>query len=117
MNILLAEDEPILQKATCFLLEAEGHHVDVASNGKLAVERFSQSYDLVLMDLRMPEMDGMEAVKAIRQLEKRGEHLPIIAVTGEGINMQDECLAAGFDDFFIKPLAMPQLQKWLKKFK
>lgn len=90
LHILLVEDEPILQKAMKFLLQQEGHHVDLASNGKEALQKFNPNYDLIFMDVRMPEMNGIETTKAIRQLETY-KHVPIIALTAEGMEIKEEC--------------------------
>lgn len=106
-RILLAEDNPVNQRVAVGFLERRGHRVTVVNNGRAAVEAVERdSYDLVLMDVHMPEMDGFEATKAIRRRERnRGEHTPIIAMTASAMRAdQDECLAAGMDHFISKPV-------------
>ena len=114
LKILLVEDHPILQKATKFLLEEKGHTVEMAENGKIAVEKFVNGYDVIFMDINMPGMDGFEATRAIRQLEK-GKRTPIIALTAEGAMIKDECTEAGMDDVLIKPFNELELNSLLYK--
>ena len=102
LKILLVEDDLMLQKLTSTLLKKSGHEVEIAGNGKIAVEKFNHGYDLILMDLRMPTMDGLEATHAIRALEK-DKHIPIIALTAEGNEAKAQCLEVGMDDFMLKP--------------
>jgi len=106
-RILVAEDNPTTQTLLQSLLESMGCRVDIAHNGKHALERLNH-HDLVLMDLRMPEMDGLEAT---RQIRKRGLTMPIIALTAHGESQGSaECLAAGFNDYLQKPFRNKQLQ-------
>ena len=77
LKILLVEDDLLLQKLTTIMLQKAGHEVDIAGNGRIAVDKFSSAYDLILMDLRMPEIDGFETTKVIRALEK-DKHIPIL---------------------------------------
>ena len=89
-----------------------GHQVTVADNGRLAVEALArQSFDVVLMDLEMPEMDGMAATAAIRLSEQESEkHTPIIAMTAHAIKgFREECLAAGMDGYVSKPIQPAEL--------
>ena len=107
LKILLAEDNPVNQLLAVRLLEKRGHTVIVASTGKLALEAHeTQSFDLVLMDVQMPEMDGLEATVAIRQREKKsGKHIPIIAMTAHAmVGDRELCLKAGMDAYVTKPL-------------
>jgi two-component system, sensor histidine kinase and response regulator len=106
-RILLAEDNAVNQKLVMRLLEKRGLLVTAAGNGKevlAALEK--QSFDLVLMDVQMPEMDGFEATARIRQEEKAtGAHLPIIALTAYAMKGDEErCRAAGMDDYIPKPV-------------
>jgi signal transduction histidine kinase/ActR/RegA family two-component response regulator len=108
LNILLVEDNLINQKLTQKILANQGFHVDVADNGKMAVEKFAkQHYDLIFMDIQMPEMDGLEATRQIRQLEKKNGHAEKVKIIALTANSQKEdkerCLAAGMDDYINKP--------------
>jgi CheY-like chemotaxis protein len=107
MHILLVEDNPINQKVAQRLLEKAGHTVVVAGNGREALDRvFCDPFDIVLMDVQMPEMDGLEATVAIRQSEREtGGHVPIVAVTAHAMKGDRErCLEAGMDAYVTKPV-------------
>jgi CheY-like chemotaxis protein len=107
MRVLLAEDNPVNVKFALKLLERAGHQVTVAGNGKQAVELWQASaFDILLMDVQMPEMDGLEATRAIRQIEtNRGGRIPIIAMTANAMAGDREmCLAAGMDGYVAKPV-------------
>jgi PAS domain S-box-containing protein len=106
LRILLAEDNRVNQIVACRLLERRGHEVVVAPNGKEAMRTLeSGQFDVVLMDLQMPEMDGMETTTAIRRLEAvTGRHVPIVALTAHARKEEMEsCLAAGMDGYVTKP--------------
>ncbi len=106
LRILLAEDNPINQEVAVGLLEQEGHLVDVVPDGAEAVEAAANAdYDLVLMDMRMPGMDGLEATRQIRALKGPRGQVPIIAMTANALTADIErCLAAGMDDHVAKPV-------------
>ncbi len=107
LRILLAEDNVVNQLLACRLLEKQGHLVVTTANGRQALERLAkESFDLVLMDIQMPEMDGIEATAAIRKEETfAGKHLPIIAMTAHAMEGDREhCLAAGMDGYIAKPI-------------
>ena len=117
LHILLAEDNLVNQKLASRLLEKHGHSVIIAANGHLALERLqNESFDLVLMDVQMPEMDGFEATETIRKKEEStGTHLPIIAMTAHAMQGDKErCLAAGMDGYLSKPLNIRNLLKVIR---
>lgn len=106
-NILLVEDNLINQKLTRRLLEKKGHRVKVANNGKEALNAWeNNTFDLILMDVLMPEMDGFEATSEIRNREKEsGGHTPIVALTANAMKGDRErCLETGMDDYLAKPV-------------
>ena len=107
MRILLAEDNPVNQLVASRLLEKQGHHVVTCGNGRQALERLDQErFDLILMDVEMPEIDGFEATATIRkQEETTAARIPIIAMTAHALKGDRErCLAAGMDDYVSKPI-------------
>lgn len=113
LRILLAEDNKVNQSLAVRLLEKWGHTVTIAENGLEAVEALQRaSFDLILMDVQMPKMDGMEATTAIRMRERStGERIPIIALTAHALNGDRErCLEAGMDAYVPKPLSRKELQ-------
>ena len=105
-KILLAEDNRINQRVAQRLLEKRGHTVVLAESGTEALKAWQkQSFDLILMDVQMPEMDGFEATAKIRNQEKPGNHIPIIAMTAHAlVGDRERCLAAGMDDYVSKPI-------------
>ena len=112
LRVLLAEDNPINRELAMTLLEKLGHTVVSAHNGRQALSAVAQQpLDLVLMDVQMPEMDGLEAATRIRELERgTGRHLPIIALTANAMKGdREQCLAAGMDDHVTKPIRRPEL--------
>ncbi|MBU2538900.1 MAG: response regulator [Proteobacteria bacterium] len=112
LEILLAEDNLVNQKVAQKMLERSGHRVTIAVNGQEAVAAFGrQPFDLVLMDIQMPIMDGFEATQAIRDLEKdSGKHTPIIALTAHAITgYREKCLERGLDDYLSKPMKIADL--------
>ena len=114
MSILLVEDHPSNQALALKLLGKMGYDADLATNGRLALE-FVQAkhYDLILMDMQMPEMDGIEATRAIRQLPL--ERQPrIVALTANAFETdRQNCLAAGMDDFMSKPFKLDTIREQL----
>ena len=118
LRILVTDDNPINQKVTTSLVENMGHRADVVSNGKEAVEAFKFiPYDLVLMDLQMPEMDGFEASLQIRLLKNQdGRRTSVIAITAHARKEdQQKCLAWGFDDYVAKPILPAELKAAIER--
>jgi CheY-like chemotaxis protein len=120
LRILLAEDNPVNQRLAKRILEKSGHSVTVANNGREAVAALQASdwnFDGVLMDIQMPEMDGLEATQAIRKLESSvGRHLPIIALTAHAMERdRNSCLNAGMDRHLTKPIQAPLLLATLQE--
>jgi len=119
LRVLLAEDNAVNQKLAARVLEKHGHHATVTSNGREAVAALDQdNFDVVLMDVQMPEMDGFEATAAIRAREdSTGRHLPIIAMTAHAMQGdQERCLAAGMDGYIAKPIKAQELIDLLERF-
>ena len=119
LNILLAEDNVVNQRVAVSILEKRGHVVQPVNNGKEALAALAcEHFDLVLMDVQMPEMDGLEATAAIRKLENQsGRHIPIVAMTAHAMKGDRErCLDAGMDDYLAKPVdakaLMEVLHRW-----
>ena len=117
MNILLAEDDLINQKIASFLLEKSGHHVLVAANGVEAVDAVKTGdFDLVLMDVQMPEMDGYQATRAIRALGGAKAAIPIVALTAScGESDLQACTAAGMNEVLTKPIRVEQLNDVIQR--
>jgi signal transduction histidine kinase/DNA-binding response OmpR family regulator/HPt (histidine-containing phosphotransfer) domain-containing protein len=112
LRVLLAEDNAVNQQLAIRLLEKRGHSVVLANNGRKAVEAFdSQRFDLVLMDVHMPEMNGFEATGAIRAKESQTKtHIPIVAMTAYAMKGdREKCLAAGMDGYVSKPVRVEEL--------
>jgi len=112
LRVLLAEDNVINQKLAISLLERKGHSVILADNGRKTVALYrNETFDLILMDVQMPEMDGIEATHAIRQIEAGTHmHIPIIAMTAYSMKGDCErCLIAGMDGYLPKPVKIAEL--------
>ncbi len=110
-RVLLVEDNEINQKIVMLHLKKRVKKIDVAMNGKEALEKYNQDpYDIILMDIMMPIMNGIEATKKIREIESEtDQHIPIIAITANALaGDRENCLAAGVDDYIAKPFA-PEL--------
>jgi CheY-like chemotaxis protein len=114
VRILVAEDNPFNQRVASLMLAKLGHVVTITGNGRAAVAALAvQSFDLVLMDLQMPEMDGFQATATIRLAEQRtGRHIPIIALTAHAMKEdRARCLEAGMDGYVSKPIQQDDLRK------
>jgi CheY-like chemotaxis protein len=111
LRILLAEDNVVNQKLALRLLSQMGYRADVASNGIEAIEALErQTYDVVLMDVQMPEMDGLEASRRITQRWQSDRRPRIVAMTANAMQGdRDECMAAGMDDYVTKPIRVDAL--------
>jgi two-component system sensor histidine kinase/response regulator len=118
MNVLVAEDTPFNQKYIRRLLDNWGSKTTIVSNGRQAVEMLAdREFDIVLMDVQMPEMDGLTATARIRRLEKQtGRHVPIIAMTAHAMQGDRErCLEAGMDDYVPKPISSANLKEAIQR--
>jgi CheY-like chemotaxis protein len=118
LSFLVAEDNSVNQRLIARLLEKRGHNVVLAQNGREALQTLEhQHFDIVLMDIQMPEMDGFEATKLIREKEKAsGTHLPIIALTAHAMQGDEEnCLACGMDGYVTKPIKLEELFSVIEK--
>ncbi|MEK6260142.1 MAG: PAS domain-containing protein [Planctomycetota bacterium] len=116
LRVLLAEDNAANQKLAVGVLTKHGHHVTVVGNGRLAIAAWqSQPFDLILMDVQMPEMDGLQAAQAIRAIEReQGGHVPIVAMTAHAMKGDRErCVEAGMDDYLPKPIRAKQIAEKL----
>ncbi|MGB6220769.1 response regulator [Haloferula sp.] len=119
LRVLVAEDGKVNQVVARRLLENRGHHVTLVENGREVLEALERErFDVVLMDVQMPEMNGLEATAAIRQREaSEGGHVPIVAMTANAMKGdEEECLAAGMDAYIPKPVRADQLFVALEQF-
>jgi CheY-like chemotaxis protein/anti-sigma regulatory factor (Ser/Thr protein kinase) len=119
LHVLVVEDNTVNQRLASRLLERRGHRVTVTANGREAVEALAnQTFDLVLMDLQMPKMDGFEATAVIREREMHdGGHIPIIALTANAMKGDRErCLAARMDGYLSKPIVPQELDEILETY-
>jgi two-component system sensor histidine kinase/response regulator len=118
-RILLVEDDALNQEVACGLLGSAGFEVDIADNGQLAVQKIQEAdYNIVLMDMQMPVMDGVTATREIRKLAQY-DHIPIVAMTANAMQVdREKCFAAGMVDFVTKPIDPDQLWRallrWIK---
>jgi two-component system sensor histidine kinase/response regulator len=120
LRVLLAEDNLVNQKLVTRLLERRGHSVSVAANGRLAVQALNRDrYDLILMDVQMPEMGGFEATAIIRERERReGGRIPIVALTANAMKGDSaRCLSAGMDAYLSKPIRPNELFDVIESFR
>jgi CheY-like chemotaxis protein len=125
LKILLAEDNPVNQKLANRLFEKMGYSIDIATNGIEVLEAIQkQSYDLIFMDVQMPEMDGLEATRQIRamaqsvqpELSNLAKSIQIIAITANAMHDdREKCLASGMNDFIAKPFKVEQIQAAIEK--
>jgi signal transduction histidine kinase/CheY-like chemotaxis protein len=113
LSILVAEDNAVSRKLIVKVLESAGHRVVAVSNGKEAVNAFAtEIFDLILMDMEMPDMDGLEATRTIRLHEPKGSHIAIYAVTAHSTQTdREQCLGVGMDGFMAKPIEIEEVLK------
>jgi PAS domain S-box-containing protein len=119
LRVLLAEDNAVNQRLAVRLLEKRGHRVAVAGNGREALDALEkEKFDLVFMDVQMPEMDGLEATATIREKERSsGLHQPIIALTAHAMKGdREKCMTAGMDGYLTKPIRPPELEEILEEY-
>jgi len=118
LRVLLAEDNPVNQKLATRLLQKMGHSITVVENGRQAIEAsLRDDFDLILMDIQMPEVDGIEATFAIRERERlqEGKHIHILAMTAHAMTGDRErCLQAGMDGYISKPIEVNELVEALE---
>lgn len=116
-SILVAEDNAVNRRLIKKVLESAGHRVAIAENGKEAAHNAQkETFDLILMDVEMPEIDGVEATQTIRAAETSGLHVPIYALTAHALpSDRDRCLAAGMDGFIQKPIAVDDMLQLISK--
>jgi CheY-like chemotaxis protein len=112
MRVLLIDDDTVINKVFAVMLKRADFEAEIAEDGLKGVEMWEKgNYDLVLMDVQMPLMDGFEATRAIREKEKtRGGHTPIVAITAYALDKdKEQCLAAGMDAYISKPVDFKKL--------
>lgn len=118
LKILLVEDNLVNQKLAVGVLGKQGHEVTIANNGREAIDIWQEHpFDLILMDVQMPVMDGLQATQKIRELEKEtGQHIPVIAMTARAMEGdRQECLESGMDDYLAKPIRIKELAQRLSR--
>lgn len=117
IHLLLVEDNITNQKVIEKMVKKAGYLIDVVDNGTLAIESIAnKKYNLILMDVQMPGMDGLETTKAIRMKESREQHMPIVAMTAYAMKGdREKCLSAGMDDYISKPIDLQELFEVIKK--
>lgn len=113
--ILLVEDDPLIQKVHSMMLAKLGYAVELAANGKQAVAMSDKKYDLILMDIGLPGMDGLQTSIAIREKHYLHFSTPIIALTAYGQSITEECLSVGINEVTTKPIKLDALGKIIKK--
>jgi CheY-like chemotaxis protein len=115
IHILLVDDSKVVRMVIAKQLEKLGFSTDIAEDGNKAVDSVKgTAYDLIFMDVMMPEMDGLEATKQIRQFEQAEGRMPTIIIGITGYTNRAECIAAGMDDFMFKPVTIEQLKGTIK---
>ena len=119
LSILVAEDNKVNQRLICRLLELRGHRVIICDTGAGVLDAWhNQRFDLMLMDVQMPEMDGLEAVRRVRAEESStGSHIPVVAMTACAmVGDREKCIQAGFDAYLAKPIDLQELERVLTEY-
>ena len=117
LSILVAEDNILNQKLIVRIMEHFGYHIDIVDNGNGVIQKLAQQdYDLIFMDVQMPELDGIEATRALRQLSTAQPY--IVAMTAAAApEDQEACFAAGMNDYVVKPISMTKIRALIPKWK
>jgi CheY-like chemotaxis protein len=117
LRVLLAEDNPVNQKVALLMLKKLGYETDVANNGLEVLEALQhQDYDIILMDIQMPEMDGLETTRQIHQKQFYRNCPSIVALTANALKEdRDRCLAVGMDEYLSKPIRLEALKQVLEQ--
>lgn len=119
-KVLIVEDDFFIQKIHSKMLALLGCQVELAENGEIALTKNFKDYDLILMDIRMPIMDGITVTQTIRQLELNNitikNSIPIIGLSGDGDSIEKECLDAGMNAFVMKPVSLEKLKSLLQQY-
>ncbi len=117
LSLLVVEDDAVSRRLLTKVLESAGHRVWTAGDGKEALHYVeTEAFDLIFMDMQMPDLDGLEATRAIRKDEAPGLHVPIYALTAHALHSdRDKCLAAGMDGFLTKPIAVDEVLHLVSK--
>lgn len=118
IKILLVEDNPLVQKVTATIMQSCHCEVDLARDGQTALDKIQQQiYDLIIMDIGLPDIDGHNVTMKIREFEKNIRHTPIVALTAHASEKERaEGLKAGMDDYFSKPLTLPLAKQILQQY-
>lgn len=118
-RVLIAEDSSVIQNLTKKILIMQHYDIDAAKNGKQVIDKVQKNkYDVILMDINMPQIDGMECARQIRQMDDEDKkNIPIIAITGNALNYtMDDFKNAGINEFMPKPLDFDELVELVKKY-
>ena len=117
-TLLVADDYVVNQELTKEMLEMMDCEVDIAEDGKEAFDMYNEnSYDLIFMDVQMPEMDGYETTRKIRDIEGKDKHIPIVAITANALTGDKEkCIESGMDDYISKPIKGEILEEMLTRY-
>ncbi|CAN1209120.1 hypothetical protein TUMEXPCC7403_02785 [Tumidithrix helvetica PCC 7403] len=118
LQILLVEDSPINQKLACYMLKKLGYGIDVAHHGRECIEKLKErSYEIILMDMQMPEMDGLTATEIIRREVKHPNHPWIVAMTANALpEDRQKCIAVGMNDYISKPIRIDEIMRVLRQY-